>query len=297
MKTTLGHLRRADEDFRLIEPGDHVAVGVSGGKDSLLLLCALATYRRFQHKDFRLTALTVSMGLEPFDLTEVRALCQRLDVPFIVEETQIGEIVFSHRQEKNPCALCAKMRRGALNDAIKAHGRVGGGQAIGPQSIDPGEIPLAALGDADGTRRLGRRFGHRLRRHFRRGHTLCLGGALHRFRDKGRRVGVVGRDRGRRGGVEDSGAVSTGAQAQDHAKRPQPTVSDGAAADHGVSPSSGSGSPGPQMSRSPIAEQLRSAANSSLSMLMKASTARGSNCLPQQRSISARATSNSRALR
>lgn len=114
MKTTLGHLRRADEDFRLIEPGDHVAVGVSGGKDSLLLLHALATYRKFQHKDFRLTAITVSMGLEPFDLTEVKALCQRLDVPYIIEETQIGEIVFSHRQEKNPCALCAKMRRGAL---------------------------------------------------------------------------------------------------------------------------------------------------------------------------------------
>ena len=122
MKTTLGHLRRADEDFTLIENGDHVGVGVSGGKDSLLLLYALALYRKFDHKDFTLTAFTVTTGFEPFDLTEVRALCEKLDVPFIVEETQIGPIVFEHRQEKNPCALCAKMRRGALVALCRRHG-------------------------------------------------------------------------------------------------------------------------------------------------------------------------------
>jgi len=122
MKTTLGCLRKADTDYRLIEPGDHVAIGVSGGKDSLLLLHALSLYRKFSHKDFQLTAFTVSMGLEPFDVSGIRALCERLEIPYIVRETEIGKIIFEYRKEKNPCALCAKMRRGVLNDLCNAHG-------------------------------------------------------------------------------------------------------------------------------------------------------------------------------
>ncbi len=122
MKTILGSLRKADEDFHLIAPGDHIAVGISGGKDSLLLLYALSLYRKFEGKDFTLTALTISMGLEPFDLSGVRALCEKLEVPYFVEETQIGKIVFEERKEKHPCALCAKMRRGALVNQCKAHG-------------------------------------------------------------------------------------------------------------------------------------------------------------------------------
>ena len=114
MKKTLGCIRKADTDFGLIESGDRIAVGVSGGKDSLLLLHALSLYRKFTHKDFSLTAVTVSLGLEPFDLSGVRSLCSQLEVPYIVTETQIGEIIFKHRQEKNPCALCAKMRRAVL---------------------------------------------------------------------------------------------------------------------------------------------------------------------------------------
>lgn len=122
MKTTLGCLRKADTDFHLIEPGDRVAVGVSGGKDSLLLLHALSLYRKFSHKDFTLMAFTISMGLEPFDLSDIHRLCQELDIPYVVKQTEIGDIIFNKRKEKNPCALCAKMRRGALNDMCREYG-------------------------------------------------------------------------------------------------------------------------------------------------------------------------------
>ena len=122
MKTTLGCLRKADTDFHLIEPGDRVAVGVSGGKDSLLLLYALSLYRKFSHKDFTLMAFTISMGLEPFDLSGIHRLCQELDIPYVVKQTEIGDIIFNKRKEKNPCALCAKMRRGALNDMCREYG-------------------------------------------------------------------------------------------------------------------------------------------------------------------------------
>ena len=114
MKKTLGCIRKADADFQLIEDGDHIAVGVSGGKDSLLLLHALSLYRKFSHKNFTVTAVTVTLGLEPFDLSGIRTLCEELEIPFIVKETQIGEIIFEYRKEKNPCALCAKMRRAVL---------------------------------------------------------------------------------------------------------------------------------------------------------------------------------------
>ena len=114
MKKTLGCIRKADQDFSLIEPGDRVAVGVSGGKDSLLLLHALSLYRQFSHKDFTLYAITVTLGLEPFDLSRVRSLCDQLGIEYIVRETEIGKIIFDYRQEKNPCALCAKMRRAVL---------------------------------------------------------------------------------------------------------------------------------------------------------------------------------------
>ena len=122
MKTTLGCLRKADTDFHLIEPGDRVAVGVSGGKDSLLLLHALSLYRKFSHKDFTLMAFTISMGLEPFDLSGIHRLCQELDIPYVVKQTEIGDIIFNKRKEKNPCALCAKMRRGSLHTALREAG-------------------------------------------------------------------------------------------------------------------------------------------------------------------------------
>ena len=122
MKKVLGCIRRADDDFDMFEPGDRVAVGVSGGKDSLLLLKALSLYRLFSHKDFQLEGLMLTMGLEPFDTTGVEKMCEEIGVPLTIKKTDIGKIVFEERQEKNPCALCAKMRRGALNELAAEHG-------------------------------------------------------------------------------------------------------------------------------------------------------------------------------
>ena len=99
-----------------------MAVGVSGGKDSLLLLYALSLYRKFEHKDFELHGITLKMGLEPFDTSPVSDWCKQLGIPFDVVETDIAKIVFDIRKEPNPCSLCTKMRRGALNDAAKRLG-------------------------------------------------------------------------------------------------------------------------------------------------------------------------------
>lgn len=116
------HTRKAIDDYQLIESGDKIAVGISGGKDSLTLLYALSGLRRFYPKKFDLVAVTVSLGYEEFDLTAVVALCKELDVPYHVIPTEIAKIIFEERQEKSPCYLCAKMRKGALNNAIKELG-------------------------------------------------------------------------------------------------------------------------------------------------------------------------------
>ncbi len=117
MKKTLGCIRKADADFHLIENGDRVAIGVSGGKDSLLLLHSLSLYRKFTHKDFTLRAITVDNGIGSPDYSAISDLCDSLDIPYTVMRTQIGDIIFNYRHEKNPCALCAKMRRAVLANA------------------------------------------------------------------------------------------------------------------------------------------------------------------------------------
>lgn len=114
MKKTLGAVRKADTDFHLINNGDSVAIGVSGGKDSLLLLHALSLYRKFTHKNFSICAITVDNGLEKTDYSGISSLCAALDIPYRVIQTQIGDIIFKYRKEKNPCALCSKMRRAVL---------------------------------------------------------------------------------------------------------------------------------------------------------------------------------------
>ncbi len=120
----LSPLRRAIDDYKMIKTGDNIAVGLSGGKDSLTLLTALAALRRFYPEKFEVTAITVDTGLD-FDKAEVEALkdyCRKLNVVYHIEKTEIGKVVFEYRKEENPCSLCANMRRGALNGAAVSLG-------------------------------------------------------------------------------------------------------------------------------------------------------------------------------
>ena len=122
MQKMMGLMRRCIDDYHMIESGDRIAVGVSGGKDSLTLLSVLAALRAYYPKPFELEALSIDMGLGGMDFAPVEALCRELDVPFTIRHTEIGKIIFDYRKEKNPCSMCAKMRRGALNDLILEHG-------------------------------------------------------------------------------------------------------------------------------------------------------------------------------
>ncbi len=121
-KHLLSYVRRAVDDYSMIEDGDRIAVGVSGGKDSLTLLCALAGLRRFYPKSFELIALTVDMGFEGTELSPIAALCERLEVEYRIIPTQISKIIFEERRESNPCSLCAKMRRGVIHTSAKELG-------------------------------------------------------------------------------------------------------------------------------------------------------------------------------
>lgn len=117
MQKLMGLLRRCIEDYHMIEAGDRIAVGVSGGKDSLVLLQLLAGLREYTDKPFTVEAITVDMGLG-MDYSGVAAMCESLHVPYHLIKTEIGPIIFEYRKEKNPCSMCSKMRRGALNQAI-----------------------------------------------------------------------------------------------------------------------------------------------------------------------------------
>lgn len=119
LQKLLSYTRKALDDYDMIQDGDKIAIGISGGKDSLALLYALHGIRRFYPKKFDLHAISIKLGMEPFDLTQVSELCEKLNIPFTAIDTEIGPVVFDERQEKNPCSLCAKMRKGALNEAAK----------------------------------------------------------------------------------------------------------------------------------------------------------------------------------
>lgn len=122
LQQLLSYTRRAVDDYHMIEERDKIAVGISGGKDSLALLYALAGLRRFYPKKFELCAITVDLGFEGFDLTKITKLCRELEVPYYIQKTEIAEVVFKIRKETNPCSLCAKLRKGAFNDKAKELG-------------------------------------------------------------------------------------------------------------------------------------------------------------------------------
>ena len=118
----LSYVRRAVDDYGMIEDGDRIAVGVSGGKDSLTLLEGLSELRRFYPKKFTLCAITIDMGFEGVDFSDVREFCSRRAITYKCVPTDIYKIIFEIRKEPNPCSLCARMRRGAIHDAAKELG-------------------------------------------------------------------------------------------------------------------------------------------------------------------------------
>ncbi|MCQ2418416.1 MAG: tRNA 2-thiocytidine biosynthesis TtcA family protein [Clostridia bacterium] len=121
MQKLMGLVRRCADDYKMIEEGDRIAVGVSGGKDSLTLLTLMAAMREYYPKSYTLEAVTIDMGLG-MDFSPVEVYCEKLGVPLHIVKTEIGPIIFDYRKEKNPCSMCAKMRRGALNNALLEQG-------------------------------------------------------------------------------------------------------------------------------------------------------------------------------
>lgn len=122
LQQLMSQTRRAIDDYGMIHTGDKIAIGISGGKDSLTLLYALHGLQRFYPEKIDLEAITVDLGNPDFDLSHIRHLCETMQIPYTVVKTEIAQIVFEERKEKNPCSLCAKMRKGALNDAVKKLG-------------------------------------------------------------------------------------------------------------------------------------------------------------------------------
>lgn len=122
LQQLLSQTRKAIDDHQMITEGDKIAVGMSGGKDSMTLLYALKQLQRFYPKSFELMAVTVDLGFDNFDLKATEEFCAGIGVPYKIIKTQIAEIVFKARKESNPCSLCAKMRKGAMNQFLEENG-------------------------------------------------------------------------------------------------------------------------------------------------------------------------------
>lgn len=117
IKRILGKIRRATEDYNMLQDGDRIAVGISGGKDSLALLYELKKYQRFCPVQFDIEAVTVDIGAGESNFASIKSLCSSMGVSYTIEKTDIKQIVFNIRKERNPCSMCANLRRGALNNA------------------------------------------------------------------------------------------------------------------------------------------------------------------------------------
>ncbi len=124
MQKLLSHMRSACQKYEMIQEGDRIAVGVSGGKDSVCLLAAMANLRIFYPQKFDLVAITLDpcFNGEEGDYSEIQKLCDKLGIEYIIKRTQLWDVIFNVRKESNPCSLCARMRRGALHDAAKEAG-------------------------------------------------------------------------------------------------------------------------------------------------------------------------------
>ena len=122
MQKILSYMRKAIDDYNMIEDGDKIAVALSGGKDSISMLMGFKNLQRFYPKKFDIIAVTINPGFANFDIDFLQKLCDSLDVPFVVENSHAQEIVFDIRNEKNPCSLCANLRRGMLNSIAKREG-------------------------------------------------------------------------------------------------------------------------------------------------------------------------------
>ena len=115
MQRILSHMRKAIEEYKMIEEGDKIAVCLSGGKDSITMLHAFKSLQRFYPKKFEIIAISINPGFEFFDTDFLKSICDNLDIPLYIEKSNAKEIVFDVRKEKNPCSLCANLRRGVIN--------------------------------------------------------------------------------------------------------------------------------------------------------------------------------------
>ena len=122
LQRLLSYVRRAVDDYDMIQEGDKIAVGISGGKDSLTLLHALKGLQRFYPSKFSICAITVDLGFDNLNLEKIVQMCEEMQIEYKIVKTDIAQIVFNERKEENPCSLCAKMRKGVLNEAIKEMG-------------------------------------------------------------------------------------------------------------------------------------------------------------------------------